>query len=145
MSSLSPSRRVALCSAVGFGIPFPILGIWWGVRFLMSHPLDREYDLERLPMLLLLPSCGCAFVFFLAAIATATQHPRIDFLRSLLITASVVGLARIAVSPSPRTKLLESNQLTEFVIPMVAGLFACAILTVINRLGVSGMQARENQ
>ena len=132
-------RRALIWSLVGFAIPVVVLGMVFGFQLIFAdvHPMDREQDIAKLPVQLLFPAIGCAFVFALAAYASGVNTPRLDFIRSLMIVSVVVVVAKLVVTPNPRYKMPDPNAWMEIVIPIVAGLMTCGVLTAVNRSGKS--------
>ncbi|MCP4777191.1 MAG: hypothetical protein GY880_23465 [Planctomycetaceae bacterium] len=111
---------------VGFLIPVFSVGVYWIVysMFYDIHPIDRENDLARLPLLILVPSTGLAVIFGLSGYASFAPKRGISFIRSLIIIAGLTAIAVYSIQPKVHRKTVEQGSSMEIAIPIAAALIA---------------------
>ena len=121
---------------VGFLIPVSIVGAIAAFHFGVHDipPVDRENDIARLPMLMLLPSLGLAALFALSAFATFTFSGGLTFMRSLTIISSVALVAVFVSRPRLHFKTVNPNVWLEVVVPVVAVAVATTVIMTYNRM-----------
>jgi len=111
---------------VGFFIPVFSVGVYWIVypMFYDIHPIDRENDLARLPLLILVSSTGLAVIFGLSGYASFAPKRGISFIRSLMIIAGLTAIAVYSIQPRVHRKNVEQDSSMEIAIPSAAALIA---------------------
>ena len=126
-------------AAIGFIIPASIVGLIAAYHFGFHdiHPIDRENDIAKLPMFMLLPLLGLAFLFALAGFATFTFNGGLTFMRSLSVISGVALVAVFASRPRLHFKTENPNVWLEVVMPVVAVLVATTVIMGYNRMAVA--------
>ena len=88
------------------------------------HPIDRENDLVRLPLLILVSSTGLAVIFGLSGYASFAPKRGISFIRSLIIIAGLTAIGVYSIQPKVHRKTVEQGSSMEIAIPSAAALIA---------------------
>jgi membrane-anchored protein YejM (alkaline phosphatase superfamily) len=135
MKAKNRNKRTLIWGATGFAIPIVVLGLVLGLPLVFGddHPMDRENDIARLPVVMLIPSIGCAFVFVLAARATSVDVPRISLIQSISIIGLAVVVTLLLVTTGPRYKMFDPDSWIKVAAPIGVGLVMCGVIFAINR------------
>ncbi len=122
-------------SAVGFAIPAAIIGLIaiYHFTFHEIHPMDRQQDLARLPALILIPSCGLALLFGLAAFGAFTPTNGMSFIRSLIVISTAAMIAVFASRPRVPRKTVDPNAWLETAIPVTVAVIATIVVLLYYR------------
>ena len=129
------SRESLKHAALGFLIPVVGVGVYTilYLSFYEIHPIDRENDLRRLPLLILVPSTGLAILFGLSAYAAFAPNQGVSFIRSLTMIAGATAIAVFSTQPRVNRKTVEQGSWLEVAIPMAVAIIAAIAILVYSK------------